>query len=180
MLRVSGGVFKNFKVNLQHKSVKPTSELVRLSLFNSIHIEGLSFLDMFCGSGIVGLEALSRGASFVCFVDKDPSLISLLSVILKDRLGVEKDRYRLIKASWEKGTDIIIKDGMVFDIVFADPFYDFKSYQSLLSKLSLLLRENSTIILETSSRVELTYPSNLTKIDEKVYGETTLHFFVKR
>ncbi len=174
MLRISGGQLKGHKIFIKSSKVKPTSELVRQAIFNTVEVENLSFLDVFCGTGIVGIEALSRGASFVCFVDNDNSLIQQLKENLL-KLEIHQEKYKIIKANWESSIKILEKENKKFDIVFLDPFYNFKDYQKLLNSLSPIIHPYSIIILEHSSRTKIELPQPIL-IDQKTYGETILKF----
>lgn len=174
MLRISGGQFKGHRIFVKSSKVKPTSEIVRQAIFNTIDIENLSFLDVFCGTGIVGIEALSRGASFVCFVDNDPSLIQQLRNNLS-QLEIPQEKYKIIKSTWETSIKILEKENKKFDIVFLDPFYNFKEYQKLLESLHNIIHNHTVIILEHSTRATINI-GNLVLMSEKIYGETAIKF----
>lgn len=174
MLRISGGQFKGHKIIVKSTKVKPTSELVRQAVFNSIDVENLRFLDLFCGTGIVGIEALSRGASFVCFIDNDYSLIQQLKDNI-NKLGIPQEKYKILKSNWETSINILEKENVKFDVVFLDPFYNFKDYKKLLDCLISIIDHKSIIILEHSSRTQIDLNS-LELVSEKTYGETIIKF----
>src|SRR5690606_21137258 len=103
--------------------IRPTTSLMRESVFNRVQsmIDGGRFLDLFAGSGIMGLEALSRGAAFVLAVEKDPRQIRVLRQNA-EALQADESQYRLMQRdavalAGKKNPDA------PFDIVFADPPY---------------------------------------------------------
>ncbi|MCS7299720.1 MAG: RsmD family RNA methyltransferase, partial [Spirochaetia bacterium] len=106
MLRISGGYLKGRYIVVKSNSLKPTSETVRQALFNSIDVVSSSFLDMFCGSGIVGIEAISRGASYVCFVEKSNNLTRQLTKNLSS-LGINNSSYSLITNTWSSAIKLL-------------------------------------------------------------------------
>ena len=93
-MRITGGTYKNKRINIPDTghTIRPTSDKMRQAIFNMLDhaswrldLEGLTMLDGFCGSGIMGLEAISRGVEHVLFVDKDrDGLARLKSLIQKD------------------------------------------------------------------------------------------------
>ncbi|MEN2998368.1 MAG: 16S rRNA (guanine(966)-N(2))-methyltransferase RsmD [Brevinematia bacterium] len=171
MLRISGGYLRNRRISVRNKSVRPTSEVVRQSIFNFIDVSNALFLDLFCGSGIVGIEAISRGAKFVCFVDNNPSLIKQLKSNLIS-LQIPQEGYRVICSSWERGIDILRNEGESFDLIFVDPFYDFADYRKVITLSSHILKRGGTIVLEHSSRKSLEVPSGFEIAFSRAYGET--------
>lgn len=175
MLRISGGYLKGRQISVRSKSVKPTSEVVRQAFFNLLDVSGISLLDLFSGSGIVGIEAISRGAKFVCFVDSDLSLIKQLKSNL-EYLQVSPDKYRIIHSDWARGIKILAKESKRFDIIFADPFYNFIEYNKLIISLKDVLKENGIIIIESSSRNTFEIPEDFNLISSKNYGETIISF----
>lgn len=102
---------------------RPTSDRVREALFNIVRhkLEGARFLDLFAGSGAVGLEALSRGAPFAVFVDKRPECARVI------RRNVEKARFvdkaRILTMDAAKAVRFLAAEGQIFDLVYLDPPY---------------------------------------------------------
>ncbi|MFN4245626.1 MAG: 16S rRNA (guanine(966)-N(2))-methyltransferase RsmD [Brevinematia bacterium] len=176
MLRISGGYLKGYQIHTKNKKVKPTSDLVRQAIFNSIDVTSSDFLDMFAGTGAVGIEAISRNAKFVCFVDNNFQLIQQIKSNLTS-LKVDPEKYMVIHSTWEKGIKLLENKNKKFDIIFLDPFYSFNEYNKLLILIPKILKESGVIILEHSSRVEIDPPQELKIISSKTYGETTIKFF---
>ena len=119
MLRINSGIYRGRKIEvLDSKDIRPLPSRGRESLINRISdlLYGAHVLDGFAGSGIFGIECLSREAEFVTFIERDRRAISLLRKNL-EKLGIEKDKYEII------GGDIFsyIPHGRKYDIVFSDP-----------------------------------------------------------
>lgn len=106
------------------KNVRPSSGMLREALFNILQfqIEGARFLDLFAGSGAIGLEALSRGADHVTFVESDPQALQCIHKNI-DLLGV-RDRSRIIKGDVAKTLSKLSSGDALFDVIFADPPYE--------------------------------------------------------
>ena len=140
-------------------ATRPTSDRLRETLFNVLapRIEGAAFLDLYAGSGAVGIEALSRGASSVEFVERAPSALAVLRGNLA-RLGV-KAGFRIHGAS--VGAMLRkMKPGMAFDVVFLDPPYDAaEEYTATLGLLggtaSGLLAPGALVIAEHRKKERL-------------------------
>lgn len=119
-MRITTGIYKGRNL-LKPKGIRPTQDKVRKAVFDILgDIEGLSFLELFAGSGAVGLEALSRGAKGLFLVENDPGCIS----ILKQNMEVLKvGDCVILTQDVEKAIQNLHKNEKVFDIVFLDPPY---------------------------------------------------------
>ena len=179
-MRIIGGEARGRVVRLPAGSrIRPTADRVKESLFNILHsIEGSSFLDLFAGSGNVGLEALSRGALFTAFVETDIRLVRALQGSLV-HLGFAA-RAEVIAADAEKGLGRLVQRGIRFDIVFADPPYDQGLILEMLAwpDMRKALAENGIIVLQHSAREK---PEGLQAqpwvvADQRRYGDTVLSF----
>ncbi|HEY1984822.1 MAG TPA: 16S rRNA (guanine(966)-N(2))-methyltransferase RsmD [Terracidiphilus sp.] len=161
---------------------RPTSDRLRETLFNVLapRIEGARFLDLYAGSGAVGIEALSRGAAHVVFVERAPAALKVLRANL-DRLGVTTG-VRMIAASvgsyLRKG-----ERGDSYDLVFLDPPYDAaREYEAALNLLGgtsgALLAEGSQVIAEhrRKERLEDRY-GRLGRIRLLEQGDAALSFY---
>jgi 16S rRNA (guanine966-N2)-methyltransferase len=179
-MRIIGGEARGRVVRLPAGSrIRPTADRVKESLFNILHfVEGSSFLDLFAGSGNVGLEALSRGARFATFVEKDIRLVRALQGSLV-QLGFTA-RAEVVAADAEKGLGRLIQRGVRFDIVFADPPYDQGLILEIMAwpDMRKALPENGIIVLQHSARE---IPEGLQAqpwvvADQRRYGDTVLSF----
>lgn len=159
--------------------VRPTLDRVRESLFNILgpRLHGCRFLDLFAGSGANGIEALSRGAASCTFVDADErSLKVLRSNVLSVGFA---GRSRVKRLTLPSGLERLGESESAYDVVFADPPYDFVHYPRLLEALGQgILARDGLAIIEHASRAPLEPPVGpLVKVREERYGDTMLTFF---
>lgn len=180
MMHIRSGIWKGRKIlTPSQNQIRPTSDKVRQALFNLLRprIRDSRFLDFFCGSGSVGITALSEGATFVAFVEKNPECYSLLHTNLTQIASHEQ--YSIYKQDVKKMIIVFEKDS--FDIIFADPFYkDTRIFVELAhSKIMSLLKKNGLFILEHSNKIsELSFYQNLEHFQEtKPYGSSALSIF---
>ena len=160
--------------------IRPTSHKVREALFDIIgtSIQGAYFLDLFSGTGAIGIEALSRGADKVIFVEKELKAIK----IIKENLEITKNNSNAIvyKIDFLYGLKILAKNGYLFDYIFLDPPYNMNLINiSLVEILKLpILNKNGIIIAQHHKREEVnTNLVNLKLIKQKKYGECNLSLF---
>jgi 16S rRNA (guanine(966)-N(2))-methyltransferase RsmD len=179
-MRIIGGEARGRVVRLPAGSrIRPTADRVKESLFNILHsVEGNSFLDLFAGSGNVGLEALSRGARFATFVEKDICLVRALRESLF-QLGFAA-RAEVIAADAESGLRRFVQQGRRFDIIFTDPPYDQGLVLEMLvwPDMRKALAENGMIVLQHSAREKTEgLPAQPWVVaDQRRYGDTVLSF----
>jgi len=180
-MRVIGGLAKGTKLFPAKGKARPTSELVREAIFNVFSsFEGKIFLDIFAGTGSVGIEALSRGAKVSYFIEQDKILVRVLKENLKRCGFMEKSRIYPISAS--DALRIIKKDGGAFDAIFADPPYDRGWVERILFLVSAgnLLSSAGVLIIQHSKREKVKeIAGNLVLSKEKSYGDTHLAFYNK-
>lgn len=182
-MRIVGGKFKGHSIAPpQGAATRPTTDRVRESIFNilahgvkGLEIEGARVLDLFAGTGAMGLEAISRGARFCQFVDDSADARGLIRKNA-DSLGV----IGLAKIWRRDATDLgpcAPQPG--FDLVFADPPYGKglgeKALRSLID--GQWLNPNAIVVLEETVKAELASASGLTLIDERDYGDTKVRFY---
>lgn len=182
-MRVIAGSAKR----LQLKTVagfetRPTTDRIKETLFNMIDpwIPGSRFLDLFAGSGGIGIEALSRGAEEAVFVEKNPKA----AVCIKNNLTHTKlDGRGTVIASDVLSALNRLNGNKVFDYIFMDPPYDQFLEKVVLEYLSNseLLSEEAVIIVEASLNTEFDYLEELgfSIIKEKEY-KTNKHLFIER
>ena len=172
-VRITGGEFRGRGLAVP-PGARPTEGRVREALFSiwNDHIEGARVLDLFAGSGVVGLEALGRGALSALAVDQSLGAVKTLEANA-GKLG-------------EKLLDIrrlTLPAGLTrvegpFDLVYADPPYNFNAYVELLETAAPLLASDGELAVEHSSRRELPIEVGpLTRIDERKYGESAVSFY---
>ncbi len=184
MLRIIGGKLRRrlFKVPGGGR-IRPTSDKVRESLFNILGPElvtGAKFLDLFAGSGAVGIEALSRGSEFVTFIEYDFSHVKMIRENLKTCDLIQQAK--VYCGDVFSTLDNISLNSIVYDIIFADPPYSFVSFDTLLRKIITNVRipDYGVMVIEHSSKVSL--PEKVDDFGiyrEYKYGDTTLSVYIK-
>jgi len=177
-LRIISGKFGGRSIQAPNgKITHPMSERVRGSLFNIIsdEIKDAEVLDIFAGTGSIGLEALSRGASHVTFVERDRIATKILAENI-DALGVSS----LVTAvQIGAGTWIEKNQGKLYDIIFADPPYN-NVQLSTVSRLFGLLKPNGLMVLSYPGRGEMPTVNGVVVVDNRSYGIAALTFYRKK
>ena len=179
-MRIISGKARGTKLyTLEGETTRPTLDRVKESLFNIIQekIVGSSFLDVFSGSGAIGLEAASRGAKEVILCEKDKNAIKVI------KKNIEKTHLEvtLYETSFE---NMLEKINEKFDIIYIDPPYKTNLVYETVNKLINLnlLKSDSLIIVETDEeeRVEQALKNlNFNIIDKRKYGRVHLIFLNK-
>ncbi len=178
-VRVSGGEYRGRGLVVPH-GARPTEGRVREALFSiwGERIVGVRFLDLFAGSGVVGLEAAGRGARSVLAVDADPRTVRVLA---QNAETVGAPRFAIRRLALPAGLVRLDSEGAgPFDLAFADPPYDFTGYGPLLEAAAPLLDLDgeSEIVVEHSARNEPPEAAGvLERSDLRSYGESRLSFY---
>ena len=180
MLKIFSGLYKGRKLkSVQNPDVRPTTAKLKLSFFDIIQdsIKETIFLDGFGGVGNIGIEALSRGAEYVVFIEQLGETVKVLQHNL-DKIGIPHDHYRIIKGDYNRSIIQLGNEGYKFDIIFLDPPYALLDYANPLKVIYKrdVLKEEGIIVLER--------PSHL-KFDAKYFdcyrtqklGQKSLDFF---
>lgn len=163
-------------------AIRPTSDRVREAVFNILgdRVAAAATLDLFAGTGALGLEALSRGCSRAVFVDTSPDAIRLIKKNL-DICGFS-DRANVIRRDLLKSLSFLpkIRPASGFDLIFIDPPYRRAISAKILKYLGglALLNEDGILVMEEACEVEL--PENiagLRKFDRRRYGDTAIFFY---
>lgn len=150
-MRVIAGEFKGRKLQAPDwTGLRPTSDKLRETLFNILgpSIRGARVLDGYAGTGAVGIEALSRGAAHVTFVEQDPRAIGLMESNL--RLCGPGERYAIIRA-WFAGAGQRLGEA-AFDVVFLDPPYGASELVEALSAAEPLVGDATVLVIEHARR----------------------------
>lgn len=158
MLRIYSGIYKGRKLKSSSSpDVRPTTAKVKLSFFDIIgnSIREKIFLDGFGGSGNIGIEALSRGAEYVVFIDELIDSIKLLRHNI-EKIGIPSDHYRIIHGDYNRSVIRLGKDGFKFDIIFLDPPYALLDYANPLKVVFKreILQKDGIIVLERPARIK--------------------------
>jgi len=162
--------------------VRPTADRVKEALFNILgpRVVGAEILDLFAGSGALGIEALSRGGVRCVFVEKDRRVMSTL----KENLRITKllPKADLINNDVKKGLKLLARQGSSFDIIFMDPPYLQEWEIIVLEEIARLqlLKTGGVVVVE--SHKNQSFPDKvswLIKVRSEKYGDTVLTFFTK-
>lgn len=182
-MRVIAGSARSLKlVTPDGFDTRPTTDRIKETLFNMIQFElpGCKFLDLFSGSGAIGIEALSRGAESAVFVENAKVAVECIEANLKHTKFENKGR--LIKQDvFVALSSLEFKEK--FDIIFMDPPYEMELEKRVLEYLTMsnMIDEDSLIIFEAKLETDIDYLDQLgyELIKEKLY-KTNKHVFVKR
>ena len=182
-MRVIAGTAKRLQLKtVEGMDTRPTTDRIKETLFNMIseYLADSCFLDLFSGSGAIGIEALSRGAAEASFVENSKSAMNCIKDNLKyTKLMDKADLYEM---------DVIqalssMENKKVFDYIFMDPPYNQLLERKVLEYLSssTLLSDDALIIVEASLETDFNYVTELgfTVIKEKIY-KTNKHIFLER
>ena len=164
--KYKGRILKGFDIN----GTRPTMDRVKESLFATIQnkVKDSVVLDLFAGSGALGIEALSMNAKDVVFVDKNKVSIN----VIKENLSNIKESRLVINKDYQDAL-LSLKDEYKFDIIFLDPPYK-ENFISVALELICkynLIAEEGIIVCETDEIKKIIIPSSLKEIKTKKYGE---------
>lgn len=171
-VRVTGGSFRGRGLTVP-PGARPTEGRVREALFSiwGDRLDRARVLDLFSGSGVVGLEALSRGALAVLFVDDSLRAVKTL----QENAAQLGEKIEIRKLSLPAG---LARLSGSYDLVFADPPYAFGDYETLLAGIVRLLAPDGEIAVEHATRKELPIEiSSLVRTDVRRYGDSSLSFY---
>jgi len=187
-VRITGGTARGCRLagpKRKNHSIRPTSDRVREAIFNILgdRISGATVLDLFAGTGSFGLEALSRGAKSVVFVDNDPGALELIGHNL--RSSFTQPAARVFKFDLTRDTSLTTLHKQLSEqyrctVVFLDPPYEKKQAEKLLKMVqrSGLPADKAIIIAEERQNQNL--PAIIERLqlsDRRRYGETGLWFY---
>jgi 16S rRNA (guanine966-N2)-methyltransferase len=169
------------------KATRPTSDRVKESLFAKLDamgvIEGAKVLDLFAGTGALGLESASRGAASVDLVERDRNAFGLLEQNVKSSLSsFDKQGISTNIQAHNLDAQRYLKSAIAgFDLVFVDPPYDFPNaeLEQLLVTVAEALSEEGLVIVERSSRSEQLEIETLELQSSKTYGDTVVWIYEK-
>lgn len=175
-MRIIHGKYKGFKFPAYHGSnTRPTTDLVKESLFNSLEsikdIEGVTVIDLFAGTGNIGLEFLSRGAASLISVDHYIKNIEYIKSIKKQ---LDIDKWKIVKSDVLK---FVNNETLEADIIFADPPYDLPNIHELVNKVlssDWFLKGERLFVVEHIDR--LVFNNNHVFL-KKQYGNTSFTVF---
>jgi len=181
-MRVIGGKFKGLKLMPPNDlGIRPTSDRLKEALFSileskkyNININNSSVIDICSGTGALGIEALSRGANKIYFIDQETKSIQIIQKNIS-KLKINNENKIFIKVIKDKSTKALKKINHVFDIVLIDPPYKTKIIEETLQDLKNynLIKTHSYIFAE-SSNAEIFDFNGYELLDTKKYGKSKL------
>jgi len=184
MTRIIAGYAGSLTLLVPKSGTRPTSDRVREAIFSALEaadaIEGARVLDLYAGSGALGLEAASRGASVVALVERDPAAAAICrknAATVRSR-APEGAEPRIEVAAQAVGSWLSSAVGTSWDLVLVDPPYDLSEpdLAAVLVALEPLISADATVVLERSSRSPgPTLPDGLVIARTRAYGETVVH-----
>lgn len=158
------------------RTTRPTSDRVREALFSMLDtVRGAEVLDLFAGTGALGIEALSRGAERVVFVERDPEALAALAANL-DSLGIEREQAEVRRGDAFGALRAARAGEETYDLVFIDPPYrQARDWEPELSAaLPSLLRPAGRVVVESDRRSPLELEFGLELERERRYGNTSI------
>uniref|UniRef100_A0A7V5XGQ9 16S rRNA (Guanine(966)-N(2))-methyltransferase RsmD n=1 Tax=Thermodesulfobacterium geofontis TaxID=1295609 RepID=A0A7V5XGQ9_9BACT len=182
-MQITGGFLKGRKLVCPSKNldlIRPLRTRIRKALFDILgqNLFDFKVLDLFAGTGALGIEAISRGASFAVFVDNNPISIGII------KKNLEKfnllDKAQVFKLDLPKGLKILSKKFQnFFDLVFITPPYEKGlSLKTMKNFPENLLKKEALIIVEEKTGIFLPEKiNNFNLLQKRSYGETTLHIY---
>ena len=190
MLVIKGVIMKIISGTLKGRNIegyniegtRPTMDRVKESLFGMIqdYIKDSTVLDLFAGSGNLGVEAISNGAKIAYFIDNNHEVIKVLNKNIAN-LDIQS-KSRVILSDWKKALNTFATQNIKFDLIFIDPPYAYDVYEKILNKVSTLnlLSDNGLIIMEHSNLHLPTTYENLTLYKERNYGNKSINIYIKK
>jgi len=167
-MRISAGLYRSRHI-LCPKGIRPTTDRVKQALFSALTMDlsGLSVLDLFSGSGALGIEALSRGAAFATFVD---TAGSCLNTIRANLVALDASaKASVIKADVR---DFVMSCTCDYDLILMDPPYDKGLASQLAPHVYRLIKQGGVLVIEHSPRERI--PMESWKV--RVYGDTMISY----
>lgn len=187
MMRIIAGTAGGISLEVPKGDTRPTTDRVRESVFSSLGqlVEGCRVLDLFAGSGALGLESLSRGAEQSVFVDQSRQACCVIRKNLaKTNLSASAS---VINQSVESYLKRAQQTAAQFDLIFADPPYQkdaatLRQIEALFSSESLLAitKPDGLLVFESASKQSQPNSPNWTATNSRQYGETLITYFTKR
>ncbi len=181
-MRIISGTAKGRRLKAPPgNTTRPITDMIKEALFNVLgqSIQKSDFLDLFAGSGSVGIEALSRGASRVVFIDNSSAAVKTI----RDNLDTcnFSDRYVILKEDVLTAADRFEKRNILFDYIYIDPPFTQGSIFPRIMKAideKNILHNKGVLIIRTPRKMEMPEGFvNLKRIRHNHYGESTLHYY---
>lgn len=173
-MRIISGKYRGKKLlSPKNNTVRPTSNMIKESIFNTIQfdIQDSIFLDLFSGSGSMGIEAISRKAKFCYFIDSSKESINLINENLKT---IKENNFKVLNKDYKDA--IIFLKNQIFDYIFIDPPYKMDNINEILYLLYKykLIDSSSLIIYEKNYNLKIDYDTMFEIVKNKKYSKTEI------
>jgi 16S rRNA (guanine966-N2)-methyltransferase len=184
-MRIIAGLAKGMTLVVPRTGVRPTTDRIREAVFSSLgeRVVGARVLDLFAGTGALGLEAASRGAESVAFVENARDVVECLE---RNLATFRKNRdvtctFSVARKSVESRINTLAAERETYSLIFADPPYG-ETAQELLRDPTLpqLLANDGLFVLESAKRDALDFTSTWELVRGAVYGDTQVNFFRRK
>lgn len=175
-MRVISGSYKGKKIkSLSHNDTRPTTDKVRENIFNILGQVDGEVLDLFAGTGALGIEALSRGAASCIFIDGAKDAVK----IIKENTRDVEEETEVYRNDYRRALKALAKRGRSFDLIFLDPPYDKNIIPRILPEISRtgLLKAGGRIVVETRKDERFDHP-DFDNIREVVYGTVKVNILI--
>lgn len=187
-MRIITGQFKGRRlISVKANTVRPTSDRVKESVFGILgeSVINSNFLDLCAGTGNIGLEALSRGAKSVTFVDRSPHSIRVIKSNLSScGLNGGETEVNVVKLDALKGIDLLARRNARFDLIYFDPPYDSAIHEVCLGRIGAnrMLSPSGQVVMERrrERRSECAAPEAFDELRlkrQERYGDTVISFY---
>lgn len=182
-MRVIAGKARRLQLKTpQGMDTRPTTDKTKETLFNILnpYLADVNFLDLFSGSGAIGIEALSRGAKYAAFVEDSKAALDCIRYNLE--FTKLKDQGEIFAFDVQSAIKILEKRGQVFDVVFMDPPYNHLLEKDVLFRLekSDIISSEAIIVVEASLQTDFDYLNNTGfQIFKKKEYKTNQHVFIQ-
>ncbi len=177
-MRVTGGSLAGRRLRSAPAGTRPTSDRVRVALFARLgDLEGARVLDLYAGTGTLGIEAISRGAKEVVFVEHSAQSLAVLRAnIAALELGTST---RIVSGDAVRGVERLGREGVRVDLVLLDPPYAAAEVGRALEALvaARLLAPEALVVVESGRRHPVPSVAGLARLDERRYGDSVITQF---
>ena len=178
-MRITGGVLGGRRVNVPGGVIRPAMDRMRESIFAILgDLSGKSFLDLFSGSGIIALEAASRGAGYLEAVEMDP--LKRKTLLENIKMSPVRIHCRFMSAELYVKRAKRVKDARAFDYIFLDPPFPYRHRNDLAGAIaqSPLMAESSLVLLHLPRENRRDPPpGRLVLVDSREYGRSVVNFY---
>lgn len=188
MTRIIAGNLGSLRLKPAAKVTRPTADRVKESVFSKLEsmgvIEGARVLDLFAGTGALGLEAISRGASALTLVEKNAQALAVLKSnvqLVQESLARQKIEAEITISHSDAGKFLLGVTPKSFDLVFVDPPYELADSEiyEIIQKLLSSMASGALLVVERSAKSNRLEVGGLELLDYRLYGDTKVWFFRK-